>query len=241
MMLYHLEINQRIDYIYKLSTHLENSPLANLDNLTYTDNSNKENKENKENRRYKKYKNFIFTTRYVPDVIRPVNINNSIVFNKYKKYYTPMLYLDEHYQRNYLSRCSYYRIFASYDHTQRHDSNIEECSFPLDYYLDLEVRAKALELFKYHFSFKSNNYKDMSSFINKHYNPILYHDTNKLWKYVAEFDTTITNDAIIKLAEEFPVANIDRTSAASIRKFIKRFIKTNTEVNNSIFYPKEIE
>ena len=43
------------------------------------------------------------------------------------------------------------------------------------------IRAKVYELFKYHFKFVSDDYDDISDFINKHYNILQYHEPNKIW------------------------------------------------------------
>lgn len=43
------------------------------------------------------------------------------------------------------------------------------------------IRAKIYELFKYHFQFVSDDYDDISDFINKHYNILQYHEPKKIW------------------------------------------------------------
>lgn len=64
-----------------------------------------------------------------------------------------------------------------------HDIIKESDSNPfLDDYLIKIYRAKAYELFKYHYSFISENYEDISCFIRDKYDILSFHEKNKMWK-----------------------------------------------------------
>ena len=46
------------------------------------------------------------------------------------------------------------------------------------------IRVDVLELFKYHYTFTSDNYKEISDFLRENYDARLYHDKDKMWKKV---------------------------------------------------------
>lgn len=195
MDLYHLELNQRIDYIYKLSTRLQREKAPKID------------------------KEFLYSVRYTPTVYRPiVTENNKIEFYEVIEYYTPMLYLDEYFQN--------------------FDVKNEKQDTQNKYVIISQARAIALELFKYHYSFKSENYDEIKKYISIFYDVISYHDNDKLWKYTENFTTQITNEALDKINETLLPSSKDTKDEDSVRRLIKKFIKRNEEVNNSIFYPR---
>lgn len=104
-------------------------------------------------------KSNLFVRRFHPIVYDVLDQNGSLKFRNRIKYYRPMLMLE----LAWLQKLP------------------EE---PLDVFKWQElyfIRAKIYELFKYHFSFTSNDYDEISDFIKIHYNILGYHDSNKIW------------------------------------------------------------
>lgn len=75
-------------------------------------------------------------------------------------YYRPILLLEDHWQQK--------ELYNEPMHKDRWEK----------YYF---IRAKVYELFKYHFQFVSDDYDDISDFINRHYNILQYHEPKKIW------------------------------------------------------------
>ncbi|MBD5472843.1 MAG: hypothetical protein HDR20_08085 [Lachnospiraceae bacterium] len=133
---YALEKYKRIDFIYKLAVRLGdiNMPVIS--------------------------KHHILVKRFHPCVCDVINKNDSLEFAPRIEYYSPMLMLEEVWQKNKLYNEPMYE-----DKWQK-------------YYF---IRAKVYELFKYHCQFVSDDYDDISDFISKHYNILHYHEPNKVW------------------------------------------------------------
>lgn len=105
-------------------------------------------------------KQHILVKRFHPYVCYVINNNGSLGFDPEIKYYKPMLMLEELWQQK-----------ESYNDPMHEDKWVK-------YYF---IRAKIYELFKYHFQFVSDDYDDISDFINKHYNILQYHEPKKIW------------------------------------------------------------
>lgn len=102
----------------------------------------------------------ILVKRFHPCVYDVINNNGLVKFGTRIEYYKPMLMLEELWQQKESYNAPMYE-----DKWQK-------------YYF---IRAKIYELFKYHFQFVSDDYDDISNFINKHYNILQYHEPKKIW------------------------------------------------------------
>ncbi len=102
----------------------------------------------------------ILVKRFHPYVCDVINNKGSLEFGTRIEYYKPMLMLEELWQQK-----------VSYNEPMYEDKWQK-------YYF---IRAKVYELFKYHFQFVSDDYDDISDFINKHYNILQYHEPKKIW------------------------------------------------------------
>lgn len=106
-------------------------------------------------------KNHALVKRFHPDVVVGLyNDGNEVGYLAQTRFYRPMLMLEDLWQRQkryedplYGALLENYRI----------------------------VRAKAIELFKYHFKYVSDDYDDISDFIQNHFNILEYHDSQKEW------------------------------------------------------------
>lgn len=105
-------------------------------------------------------KNSILVKRFYPYICEVLD-ENGVIHHSYRRmYYRPMLLLEEVWQQKELYNESMYEDMV------------------LKFYF---IRAKVYELFKYHFQFISDDYDDISDFINKHYNILQYHEPKKIW------------------------------------------------------------
>lgn len=106
-------------------------------------------------------KKHILVRRFHPTVCDVINQSGTLKFNGSRiVFYRPMLMLEEMWQERELYNEPMYE-----DKWQK-------------YYF---IRAKVYELFKYHYQFISDDYDDISDFINKHYNIMNYHESQKVW------------------------------------------------------------
>lgn len=97
--------------------------------------------------------------RFHPCVFWPLldNENNCLRYHDKPKYYLPLLFIEESWLKK-----------ENFDNQPLFD----------EYNL---VRAKAYELFEYHFNFASEDYDDIENFIRTHYNLSKYHTPKKEW------------------------------------------------------------
>lgn len=102
----------------------------------------------------------ILVKRFHPYVCDTINNNGSLGFGTRIGYYKPMLMLEELWQQK--------ELYNEPMHKDRWEK----------YYF---IRAKVYELFNYHFQFESDDYDDISDFINEHYNILQYHEPKKIW------------------------------------------------------------
>jgi len=107
-------------------------------------------------------KKHVLVRRFHPKVCDVIEHDGlfEFVYNNRTAYYGPMLLLEDHWQQN-----------ESYNDPMHEDKWQK-------YYF---IRAKVYELFQYHCQFISNDYDDISDFINKHYNILQYHEPKKIW------------------------------------------------------------
>lgn len=102
----------------------------------------------------------ILVKRFHPYVCDVISNNGSLEFGTRIGYYKPMLMLEELWQQK-----------------EAYNEPMHEDKWQKYYF----IRAKIYELFKYHFHFISDDYDDISDFINKHYNILQYHEPKKIW------------------------------------------------------------
>ena len=97
--------------------------------------------------------------RFHPCIFCPLmdNENNSLRYDDKLKYYLPLLFIEESWLKK--EKLDNQPLFDEYN----------------------LVRAKAYELFKYHFEFMSEDYDDIVGFIRTHYNLSNYHTQKKEW------------------------------------------------------------
>lgn len=105
--------------------------------------------------------------RFHPAVFWPIedNNNNRLRYDDKQKYYKPSLLIEDLWQESLLNSL-----------TELDD----EKSFYIWHNLYL-FRAKIYELFNYHCKFVSDDYNDITKFLQTHYNILTYHEPNKEW------------------------------------------------------------
>lgn len=113
--------------------------------------------------------------RFHPYVCDVSDKDGSLKFSPRIMYYRPMLMLEELWQQKKL----YYEPM--------YEDTLWKHHF---------IRAKVYEFFKYHFKFISDDYDEISDFIDRHYNILHYHESPKIWiqqdrKYKAEREARI--------------------------------------------------
>lgn len=124
-------------------------------------------------------KDHFLLKRFVPNVLRLYVKKKGLTYGIRKKYYTPLLIIEEKIHRNII------------------ENPIDE----VDDYMDLltkyqYLRARTLELFRYHFTFDSSDYSEFKDFLNQNYNLFEYHNSNKIWQNIngRDFDTFDTDE-----------------------------------------------
>lgn len=105
-------------------------------------------------------KNHPLVKRFHPCICDVFVEEGILKFGSKNKYYGPMLLLEEFWQREELYNDPVYEDMLTKYHF---------------------IRAKIYELFKYHFQFVSDDYDDISDFIDKHYDILHYHQSQKIW------------------------------------------------------------
>lgn len=104
-------------------------------------------------------KDYFLVKRFHPCVFRPLmdNENNCPRYSHNHKYYLPLLFIEEMWLKK---------------------ENLDSQKLFLEYNI---LRAKAYELFQYHFYFDSKDYDDMARYVRNHYNLSNYHTPKKAW------------------------------------------------------------
>ncbi len=152
MRFYHLETYKQIDFIVKQNDIIKRvSP---------------------------KYLELYFQSikRYVPEVVYPIYYKETkeISFERIKKYYRPMIILND-------------EIFSLYINNDilRKITEKELLELYTRVTMNNIARAKIYELFRYHYSFKPDDdqelYSSIKKFLIEHYDLRKYHYNNKIW------------------------------------------------------------
>lgn len=104
-----------------------------------------------------------------PEVLLPYEENDQLYFARKIKYYRPLFLVEE------------------VLHKQLQDNDKPHHSFHADQLLKHHiVRAKAYELFGYHFEYTPADYSDIKNFILQSYNMVFYHESNELWRIIKD-------------------------------------------------------
>ncbi len=107
--------------------------------------------------------------RFHPKVSIPYEENGELYFAGKIKYYRSLFLIEE------------------VLHKQLQDNNKLDHIFYADQLLKHHiVRAKAYELFKYHFEYTPPDYSDIKNFILHSYNMLFYHESNELWRIIKD-------------------------------------------------------
>ena len=179
-----LESYKRIDYIFKLVDQVPEEVMSEYG--------------------FEQFKNdwgikynirFFLCERFCPEVIIPYEYEGNIEYAIRNKYYRPMLKIEE----AILEDC----VKDKWEH--------------MEYYMDLlqkhyYVRAKAYEIFKYYYTFKSDDYADINDYLKENYNMGAYHATTEMWDITKKYDTW---------------ENLDKKMQSSIRKKMRYFKQIN--------------
>lgn len=99
-----------------------------------------------------------------------------------------------------------------------------------DYLIEI-YRAKAYELFKYHYAYCLGNYEEASGFIREHYNILSYHEENKMWKKTKTEKLTPSQKTRLKniqIINNSLFSEFDDWSRAGWKKFNKSIENTTT-------------
>lgn len=147
------------------------------------------------------------------DVSCPVVIEEDDYQNLYfiekRNNYAPCLFITE----NWLHRSDY--------KLDREENN------PFSYDTGINVvRAQAYELFKYHYKFTSDDYKEISEFIRTDYNVLdTYYKKDKIWNNIKE-------DEPISYEQEMRIKDLQTISNAVFKKVNKKYITEWLNSNN---------
>ncbi|MCI9626459.1 MAG: hypothetical protein HFI90_06715 [Clostridia bacterium] len=101
-----------------------------------------------------------FVKRFHPIVVMPYVEDNQVKFHKQFKYYKPIIFMEEKWMEQYPI-----------------DAPNLCCMWQTCHLL----RAKAYELFKYHYEFRSDDYESIADFLRTDYNLEEYHVKDKKW------------------------------------------------------------
>lgn len=137
--------------------------------------------------------------RFHPCVLIPYEKNNNLYFAEKCKHYRPLFLIEEAL------------------HKQQQDSNNLDRSFYADQLLKHHIiRAKAYELFKYHFEYSSPDYSDIKNFIIQSYNMLSYHNSNEVCQSIAGNSWN----------------NLDAVTQKQVKMFLQNFI----QINKALFW-----
>lgn len=124
-------------------------------------------------------KHHFLLKRFVPNVLKLYETDDGLAYTIKRSYYTPLLIIEE----------------------EIHRDIIENPMDAVDDYMDLltkyqYLRARTLELFRYHFTFDCSDYSKFKDFLNQSYNLFEYHNSNKIWQNIngRDFDTFDTDE-----------------------------------------------
>lgn len=140
---------------------------------------------------------FIFKW-FVADVMVSVEKDEGLQFNLIKKYYRPLLIIESDLQQQIqkgLSGNNYGLLLSIYQY----------------------MRAKVLELFRYHFKFTSDDYREIKQFLFSSYNLLNYHNKNRrVWEAISKVDP--------------------RQIGTDQNKWLRRIERACMEINNEAFF-----
>lgn len=112
-------------------------------------------------------KEHFLVKRFHPEVVTPYEKNNELFFVKKCKYYRPLFLIEEALKK---------QIQAN--------NTADHSNYAIQLFNHQIVRAKAYELFNYHYEYTSSDYREIKKFILHSYNMLSYHNENKLWSLI---------------------------------------------------------
>lgn len=132
-----------------------------------------------------------------PQVLVPRVCDNELSYDYKVKYYKMLFFIEEmlHKQMKGMS-----------------ESELSDSDFGIQLLNYQLVRAKAYELFKYHYEFISSDYSDIKNFISQCYNMRTYHESNEVRKMIK--------------GKEWKY--LDAETKRSLKKLIKKFMSVNS-------------
>ena len=126
-------------------------------------------------------------------VLIPYEKENKLEFGYKYKYYRPLFLIEDIIQekmvKDNLNQVFYEDLLSRYQY----------------------VRARAYELFKYHYEYISSDYKDIKDFICQSYNMRSYHESNDIWEII----------------EGKQWINMDKETQKTIKMLNKHFLSIN--------------
>lgn len=138
--------------------------------------------------------------RFHPKVLVLIETDNQLGFDYRVKYYRPLFMVEDKLQKQ-----------------MQESPNDDGYGIKLISYQI--VRAKAYELFRYYYEYKSLDYSDIKQFILQHYNMYEYHDSNWIWKTIE--------------GTEWKKMDID------LKRQLKSVLKKFINVNSALFWESE--
>ena len=132
-----------------------------------------------------------------PIVLVPIVNDNKLVYTYKAKYYKMLFFIEE----------MLYQQMKGMSESELSDSD-----FGIQLFNYQLMRAKAYELFKYHYEFVSSDYRDIKKFISQCYNMRTYHDSNEVWKMIK--------------GKEWKYLDVE--TKRDLKKLIKKFISVNS-------------
>ncbi len=138
-------------------------------------------------------KEHFLVRRFYPLVLIPYEKENKLEFGYKYKYYRPLFLIEDIIQekmvKDNLNQVFYEDLLSRYQY----------------------VRARAYELFKYHYEYISSDYKDIKDFICQSYNMRSYHESNDIWEII----------------EGKQWINMDKETQKTIKMLNKHFLSIN--------------
>lgn len=109
-------------------------------------------------------KDHFLVKRYHPLVLLPYLSNGRIKFSTKHKYYRPMFMIED-------DMAAEIQRDSEIDES-KYGTRLANCQF---------VRAKAYEIFKYHYKYGSSDHADIKEFLQQSYNLASYHSSTRQW------------------------------------------------------------
>lgn len=155
---YVLESYKRVDFIFKLIEALEPYEIAAIDR-----------------------KHFL-VRRFVPLVLVPFIQDDELLFPHDYKYYRPLFIIEDALLKEWLIKKVQLGEDFPLEIQMVHNSCEKYCQSELKKHH--YVRAKAYELFKYHYTFCSDDYIEIKKFLCEYYNMRTYHQSTTFWNLI---------------------------------------------------------